>query len=217
MKALLSVLKDKKALAEHRVYAAEALAWTGDAQVIPALLAVATSTKPPAKGEPDLCVAAVTSAVYLAPLGDGTKVRKVLGRLARQCPEAEASKGVQEGFAAVEKCAGVLACLAKLVDESAIGPGEAAAFALAYAKEKDAELVLLVSGMRPVASLSAQFFPRQLVIFFGMRRLGNKSSTDCLTKLDRVIVRDESTVRIPGARDLLGEERITAAILHRKE
>ena len=36
---------------------------------------------------------------------------------------------------------------------------------------------------------------------------------ECIDKLDKQIERDEKAVRIPGARDLLGETRVTAAII----
>jgi hypothetical protein len=50
--------------------------------------------------------------------------------------------------------------------------------------------------------------------------LGTLQDSDCLAKLDRMVERDDDSVRLPGAADaldLLGEERITAALLRHKE
>jgi hypothetical protein len=51
------------------------------------------------------------------------------------------------------------------------------------------------------------------VILFGLARLGTKDCKECVEKLDAQIARDEKAVRIPGARDLLGETRVTEAII----
>jgi hypothetical protein len=74
--------------------------------------------------------------------------------------------------------------------------------------------------MRPIATLPKWAFPHRRAVLFGLHRLGDKSSTDCLAKLDRMIERDEDAVHLPGtadALDLLGEERITAALLRHKD
>jgi hypothetical protein len=232
---LISVLKDKDALAAFRAVAARALVWTGEPRVISELLAVALSSKSPPrqtpdKGEPpiasgrtrdpDLRLVAVTAAVHLAPLDSGKKIGKALDGLVRRDPKSEGLKSAQEGLAAIEKCAGDLACLARILAEPASGPAEAAAFALAYATDKKAALEFLINGMRPVVTLPRWAFPRHHAVLFGLRRLGDKTSTDCLAKLDRIIAHDEDAVRLPSsddALDLLAEERITAALMRRKE
>jgi len=74
--------------------------------------------------------------------------------------------------------------------------------------------------MRPVVTLPKWAFPRHRAVLFGLRRLGDKTSTECLAKLGRMIERDEDAVRLPGAADaldLLAEERITVALMRRKE
>ena len=147
-------------------------------------------------------------------------LRKALDGLVRRDPSSEGLESAQEGLAAIEKCAGNLSCLAKILAEPAPGPAEAAAFALAYAKDRKAALELLVDGMSPIATLPKWAFPPYRAVLFGLRLLGDKTSTDCLAKLDRMIERDEDAVRLPGAvdaLDLLGEERITVALMRRKE
>ena len=46
-----------------------------------------------------------------------------------------------------------------------------------------------------------------------LARLATKDCAACIDKLDKQIERDEKAVRIPGARDLLGETRVTLAII----
>jgi hypothetical protein len=56
-------------------------------------------------------------------------------------------------------------------------------------------------------------YPVHQAILFGLGRLGTKDCKECVEKLDAQIARDEKAVRIPGARDLLGETRVTEAII----
>jgi hypothetical protein len=53
-------------------------------------------------------------------------------------------------------------------------------------------------------------------ILFALARLGTKDCKECIEKLDKQIERDEKAVRLPGARDLLGETRVTEAIILNK-
>ena len=59
-------------------------------------------------------------------------------------------------------------------------------------------------------------YPVHQAILFALARLGTKDCKECIDKLDKQIERDEKAVRLPGARDLLGETRVTAAIILNK-
>ena len=54
-------------------------------------------------------------------------------------------------------------------------------------------------------------------ILFALTRLGSKSCQACEDKLNKQIERDEKAVRIPGAKDLLGETRVALAIIENKD
>jgi hypothetical protein len=54
-------------------------------------------------------------------------------------------------------------------------------------------------------------------ILFSLSRLGTKDCAACIDKLEKQIERDEKAVRIPGARDLLGETRVTMAIIQNRD
>jgi len=215
-RTLLAVLKDRRASMERRTAAAESLAWSGDAKAIEALLAVATSSQEPIEGERDLRVYAATAAVHLASLGDSKKVRTVIATLVRRNPKNDGLKHAQEGLAMLDRCAGNLPCFAKALDEPSSGLVEAASFALVHAKDSPAALALLVETLTSVCDVPATLFQRRLVVLFAIRRLGDKSAAEALAKLDRFIERDEHCERLPGGRELLGETRITAAVLRHK-
>jgi hypothetical protein len=70
--------------------------------------------------------------------------------------------------------------------------------------------------MKPVASLKPERFPVHQALLQSLARLANKNNKEVLDALDKQIDRDEAAVRIPGARDLLGETRVTLAVIQNK-
>ena len=70
--------------------------------------------------------------------------------------------------------------------------------------------------MKPITTMSPERYPVHQAILFALARLGTKDCKECVEKLDKQIERDEKAVRLPGARDLLGETRVTAAIIMNK-
>jgi hypothetical protein len=75
----------------------------------------------------------------------------------------------------------------------------------------------LLNAMKPIAAMSAERFPVHQAILFSLSRLGTKDCATCVDKLEKQIERDEKAVRIPGARDLLGETRVTLAIIQNRD
>jgi hypothetical protein len=65
--------------------------------------------------------------------------------------------------------------------------------------------------------MNAERFPVHQAILFSLSRLGTKDCKECVDKLEKQIERDEKAVRIPGARDLLGETRVTMAIIQNRD
>ena len=70
--------------------------------------------------------------------------------------------------------------------------------------------------MKPITTMIPERYPVHQAILFALARLGSKDCKECIEKLDKQIERDEKAVRLPGARDLLGETRVTAAIIMNK-
>jgi len=56
-----------------------------------------------------------------------------------------------------------------------------------------------------------------MALLYALTRLAPKNCKECIDKLDKQIERDEKAVRIPGARDLLGETRVTEAIIQNRD
>ena len=77
-------------------------------------------------------------------------------------------------------------------------------------------IVVLSATVSSPNHVTATLFQRRLVVLFAIRRLGDKSAVEALAKLDHFIERDEHCERLPGGRELLGETRITAAVLRHK-
>src|SRR5205085_8782352 len=77
-------------------------------------------------------------------------------------------------------------------------------------------LPLLLAAMKPITTMAQDRYPVHQAILFGLARLGTKDCKECVEKLDAQIARDEKAVRLPGARDLLGETRVTEAIIQNK-
>ena len=91
--------------------------------------------------------------------------------------------------------------------------GAGAAFAIGFSGNAKEGVPLLLAAMKPITSMVPERFPVHQAILFSLARLGNKDCTTCVDKLDKQIERDENATRIPGARDLLGETRVTEAII----
>jgi hypothetical protein len=213
---LVSVLKDKKASVFNRTAAAEALSWLADASVIPALLAAAASGQAAEGDEPDLRVYAITAAVHLTRPGAG-RVRKALDELMQRAPDSAGLRRAQDGLDLVDRCAGDMMCLGTALGDPSSGVVKAAAFALGHAQNRRAALAMLAAAIPPICKLPPSSFDPMLTILFWIRRLGDKSATEALATLDFLIERADACMRTPADRDLLGEARVTAAIMRRKD
>ncbi len=112
-----------------------------------------------------------------------------------------------------KECGDKLACYGKTLTDPSWTRAEKAAFALAFSGNAKQALPLLLAAMKPITTLAQDRYPVHQAILFGLARLGTKDCKECIDKLDAQIERDEKAVRLPGARDLLGETRVTEAII----
>ena len=112
-----------------------------------------------------------------------------------------------------KECGDNLACYGKTLNDPSWTRAEKAAFALAFSGNSKQALPLLLAAMKPITTMAQDRYPVHQAILFGLARLGTKDCKECIEKLDAQIARDEKAVRIPGARDLLGETRVTEAII----
>jgi hypothetical protein len=112
-----------------------------------------------------------------------------------------------------KECDQDLACYGKALNDPSWTRAEKAAFAIAFSGNAKQGLPLLLAAMKPITTMAQERYPVHQAILFGLARLGTRDCKDCIDKLDKQIGQDEKAVRIPGARDLLGETRVTEAII----
>ncbi len=114
------------------------------------------------------------------------------------------------------ECDRDLQCYGKKLNDPSWTRGEKAAFAIAFSGNAKQGLPLLLASMKPITTMAPERYPVHQAILFALARLGTKDCKECIEKLDKQIERDEKAVRIPGARDLLGETRVTEAIIQNR-
>ena len=111
------------------------------------------------------------------------------------------------------ECDRDLACYGKKLNDPSWTRAEKAAFAIAFSGDAKKGMPLLLAAMKPITTMVPERYPVHQAILFALARLGTKDCKECIEKLDKQIERDEKAVRLPGARDLLGETRVTEAII----
>jgi hypothetical protein len=112
-----------------------------------------------------------------------------------------------------KECDQDLACYGKTLNDPSWTRAEKAAFAIAFSGNAKQGLPLLLAAMKPITTMAQERYPVHQAILFGLARLGTRDCKECIEKLDKQIAQDEKAVRLPGARDLLGETRVTEAII----
>jgi HEAT repeat protein len=210
--AILSVLKDGKADPGERASAADALYLSGDRRAVPTLLEVAKSGYITVDGEKASDLRA-SAAIALARIA-GKETFPAFKALVDKETEAQGAFGLAlDRMLVADECDRDLACYGKKLDDPSWSRAEKAAFAIGFSGDAKNGIPLLLAHMKPITTMAQDHFPVHQAILFALSRLGDKTCAACMDKLDKQIERDEKAVRIPGARDLLGETRVTEAVL----
>jgi HEAT repeat protein len=210
--AILGVLKDGKADPGERASAADALYLSGDRRAVPALLEVAKSGYVTVDGQKASDLRA-SAAIALARIA-GKETFPAFKALVDNETEAQGAFGLAfDRMLVADECDRDLACYGKKLDDPSWSRAEKAAFAIGFSGDAKTGIPLLLSHMKPLTTMAQDHFPVHQAILFALGRLGDKTCTACMEKLDKQIERDEKAVRIPGARDLLGETRVTEAVI----
>ena len=213
---LIGVVKDGKAEPSVRVSAADALYLSGDRRAIPTLMEIAKSGYVTVQGQKASDLRA-TAAIDLARIS-GPESFDAFNTLAQNEKDAEGAFGMAlDRMLVAKECGSDLACYGKKLSDPSWTRAEKAAFAIGFSGNADKGLPLLLSALKPLASMGQDRFPVHQAILFALTRLGSKSCKECVDKLDKQIERDEKSIRIPGARDLLGETRVALAIIQNKD
>lgn len=214
--AILSVLKDGKADPAERASAADALYLSGDRRAVPALLEIAKSGYVTQGGQKASDLRA-SAAIALARIA-GPETFDAFKALADKEKDAEGVFNMALDRMLVAKdCGAELACYGKTLADPQWTRAEKAAFAIGFSGDPQKGVPLLLAGLKPLASSTAERFPVHQAILFALTRLGDKSCAQCVEKLEKQIERDEKAIRIPGAKDLLGETRVALAVIQNKD
>ena len=215
VEAILADIKDAKADPAERASAADALYLSGDRRAVPTLLDLAKNGYVTTNGQKASDLRA-SSAIALARIAG----KETYESFAALFDKETAARGVFELALArmnvAKECDRDVACYGKKLNDSQPERAEKAAFAIAFSGDAKKGLPLLLNSMKPITSMVPERYPVHQAVLFALARLATKDCKDCIEKLDKQIERDEKAVRLPGARDLLGETRVTEAIILNK-
>jgi hypothetical protein len=215
VEAILSVLKDGKADPAERASAADALYLSGDRRAVPTLLEIAKSGYVVTGGQKASDLRA-SAAIALARIA-GAETYDAFKALAEKETAAQGVFGMAlDRMQVAKECDQDIACYGKKLNDPSWTRAEKAAFAIAFSGNAKQGLPLLLASMKPITTMAPERYPVHQAILFALARLGTKDCKECTEKLSKQIERDEKAVRIPGARDLLGETRVTEAIIQNK-
>jgi len=216
VEAILSLLRDTKADPAARASAADALYLSGDRRAVPTLFEIAKSGYVMTGGQKASDLRA-SAAIALARIA-GKESFEAFKALTEKETEAQGVFGMAlDRMLVANECDRDLACYGKKLNDPSWTRAEKAAFAIGFSGDAKQGIPLLLASMKPIAAMSAERFPVHQAILFSLSRLGTKDCAACVEKLEKQIERDEKAVRIPGARDLLGETRVTLAVIQNRD
>jgi HEAT repeat protein len=213
--AILGVLKDGKADPAERASAADALYLSGDRRAVPTLLETAKSGYVISNGQKasDLRASAAIALSRIA----GPDTFEAFKTLAEKETDAQGVFGAAlDRMLVAKECGNDLNCYGKKLLDPSWTRAEKAAFAIAFSGDPKG-IPLLLGALKPLASINGERFPVHQAILFALTRLGSKSCKECIDKLEKQVERDEKAIRIPGAKDMLGETRVAMAVIQNKD
>ncbi|MES1171641.1 MAG: hypothetical protein ABUL77_00255 [Bacteroidota bacterium] len=213
--AILADLKDGKADPAERASAADALYLSGDRRAVPTLLEIAKSGYVVTDGQKASDLRA-SAAIALARIA-GPDAFEPFKNLVEKEKDAQGVFGMAlDRMLVAKECGNELPCYGKKLLDPSWTRAEKAAFAIGFSGDSVKGIPLILAALKPLASINAERFPVHQAMLFALTRLGSKSCKECVEKLEKQIERDEKAVRIPGAKDLLGETRVALAVIQNK-
>ncbi len=217
VKVLLDVLTDKKAEATDRQAAEDGIYLSGDKRAVPILLDTAKNGYI-VEGGVKASDLRANAAIDLARIA-GKETYDAFKALAAKEKDAQGIFGeALDRMQVAKDCDKDLDCYAKvLTTDESWTRAEKAAFAIGFSGNAAKGVPILLSALKPVASLPQLRYPVHQAILQSLTKLADASCTACEEKLLKQIERDEQAVRLPGARDLLGETRVALAVIQNKK
>lgn len=214
--ALVAVVKDGKGDPALRVSASKGLYMSGDKRAVPTLMEIAKSgyiKTPDGQKASDLRAEAAIDLSRIA----GKDTFEAFKALVEKETEAQGIFGEALDRMQVSKeCGSDVGCYGKALSDPSWTRAEKAALAIGFSGDAKAGIPLLLGALKPLAALPQDRYPVHQAILYSLTRLGTKSCSECEDKLRKQIERDETAVRLPGARGLLGETRVALAVIQNR-
>jgi HEAT repeat protein len=212
---LLATLKDKKTDAPTRQAAEDGIYLSGDRRAIPILMETARSGYVVVGGQKASDLRA-NAAIDLARIA-GPEQYDEFKALADKEKEVPGMFGeALDRMQVARECGDKIDCYGKHLTDPSWTRAEKAAFWIGFSGNAKQGLPLLLAALKPVAALSQDRYPVQQALLQSLARLATKNDKAVIEALEKQIERDENAVRLPGARDLLGETRVTLAVIQNK-
>jgi HEAT repeat protein len=212
---LLNTLRDKKADAPTRSAAEDGIYLSGDKRAVPILMETAKSGYVVVGGVKASDLRA-NAAIDLSRIA-GPEAYDEFKALADKEKEVQGKFGeALDRMQVAKECGEKLDCYGKKLNDPQWTRAEKAAFFIGFSGKAQQGLSLLVASLKPVSTLNQERYPVQQAILQSMARLATKNDKSVIEALEKQIERDENAVRLPGARDLLGETRVTLAVIQSK-
>jgi HEAT repeat protein len=212
---LLNTLRDKKADAPTRSAAEDGIYLSGDRRAVPILMETAKSGYVVVQGMKASDLRA-NAAIDLARIA-GPEQYDEFKVLADKEKEVQGMFGeALDRMQVAKECGDKIECYGKHLSDPSWTRAEKAAFWIGFSGNAKQGLPLLLVALKPVASLTQDRFPVQQAVLQAFARLATKNDKAVIEALEKQIERDENAVRLPGARDLLGETRVTLAVIQNK-
>ncbi|MES1164588.1 MAG: hypothetical protein ABUR63_02420, partial [Verrucomicrobiota bacterium] len=191
---------------------ADALYLSGDRRAIPTLMEVAKSGFVKSGGEQASDLRA-SAAIALARIAGPETYDAFKALVDKETAAAGVFGMALDRMQVAKDCGEDINCYGKTLKDPSWTRAEKAAFAIAFSGNAKQGLPLLLGAMQPITAMAQDRYPVHQAILFGLTRLGSRDCHECIEKLNAQVAKDEKAVRLPGARDLLGETRVAEAII----
>jgi HEAT repeat protein len=215
---LLNTLQDKKAEAPTRAAAEDGIYLSGDKRAVPILMETARSGYVVVDGEKasDLRANAAIDLARIAGPESYEEFKALADKEIQKTEVQDIFKMALERMDVAKECGNDLKCYGQNLGSPKWTRAEKAAFYIGFSGNAKEGLPLLLAALKPLASLTQDRLPVQQAMLQSIARLANKNDKAVMEALEKQIERDENAVRLPGARDLLGETRVTLALVQNK-
>ncbi len=212
---LLGVLRDKKAEPTARQAAEDGIYLSGDRRAVPILMETAKNGYVVVGGQKASDLRA-NAAIDLARIAGAEQYDEFKALVDKEKEVQGVFGEALDRMQVAKECGDKIECYGKHLSDPSWPRAEKAAFWIGFSGNAKQGIPLLLAALKPVANLTQDRYPVQQAMLQSLARLATKNDKAVIEALEKQIERDENAVRLPGARDLLGEARVTLAVIQNK-